>query len=243
MKADVLTSLTSPKGIGFDGTGGPTLRELTDQANWFKPGRVVGGTYVDGKVRWNLPKGDHQIRKAFWTSAECAMACQDLDERYFYALRYQFALDDSVFYSMKLNLLEYMLREKRLQRQRCESARMDIEAMKLSPIPNHEAMKRAQQRLKEYTRILWPDKVPTEEGTKKFLEDLVTMCLSEIRNPSKFARPEPKSPNRCQEYMLVTRDTWGRKLEPIYETLKDEYRKWIAIGIGHMNRRLRNEAA
>jgi hypothetical protein len=222
MKADVLIALTSPQGVPFDGNG-PTLRERMDQVCWFKSGKSVDGTYLDGKVRWNLPKGDHQTRRAFWTAAEAGMAAQGLDERYFHAIRFQFALDNSVFYSLKLHLLKYAIREKKLQ-----------------GWPDTLARERGR-----YIRRVWftvkdanGKAIYTEQ---KYLEDLVTMLLCEVRYPSWFIR-EVRQPDPKRIAMGVTHEIWKRKLTEIYETIVDEHRRWIAVGCAHMNRRLRNPA-
>jgi hypothetical protein len=99
---EILTSITAAKGIEFDGRGA-TARELREQSNWWRPGTGK----LNGKVRWNLPRGDRCLRAAEWSLAEAAMACHQLDERYFFALRFQFALDDSVYYALRRHLLTY----------------------------------------------------------------------------------------------------------------------------------------
>lgn len=108
MTPEVLTSLTSAKGIPFDGKGA-TPRELAEQSAWFKPGSGP----LNGKVRWNLPRGDRSTRPSEWTMAEAAMACHGLEERYFFALRFQFALDDSVYHAVKAYLYKYAAAQKR----------------------------------------------------------------------------------------------------------------------------------
>jgi hypothetical protein len=103
MNPEILTSLTAAKGIPFDGKGA-TSRELSDQAKWFKPGK---GRNPTGKVRWNLPRGDRSMKAVEWSMAEAAMACKGLEERYFFALRYQFALDDSVYTPLNYHLYKF----------------------------------------------------------------------------------------------------------------------------------------
>jgi hypothetical protein len=225
LKAATLTTLTSPKCIAFDGSGGPTAREIAEQSRWFTPGRSSGGEYVDGKVRWNLPRGDHQIRKAYWTSAEAGMACKGLDERCYYVLRYEHAMDDSVFWSLKLHLLEFIIREKQ------RNYRWPDKVM------------RAQGR---YIGGTW---FPTKDvknkqlySEEKYLSDLVTMQLIEARDPGRFKRIDSRQPDPKREAMQVTHDTWRRKLSDIYETIFDKYHTWRSIGEEHMNRRLREVA-
>lgn len=45
--------------------------------------------------------------KPYWTVAECAMACHGIDAKHYNALRYTYALDDSVRHSLKTRLWEW----------------------------------------------------------------------------------------------------------------------------------------
>lgn len=49
------------------------------------------------------------LKQLEWTHAECAQACQGLEERYWQAMRYTYALDDSVFHSLSTRLWEWAL--------------------------------------------------------------------------------------------------------------------------------------
>lgn len=109
MNPETLVALTSAKGVPFDGKGA-TPRELAEQARWFKPG--VGKDPL-GTMRWNLPRGDRSTVPREWTMAEAAMACKDLEQRYFFALRYQFALDDSTYHFLRAELHKFALAQMR----------------------------------------------------------------------------------------------------------------------------------
>jgi hypothetical protein len=50
-----------------------------------------------------------------WTAAECAQACQGLDNRYFYALRWVNALDDSVFFNLGSALWWWALERREIE--------------------------------------------------------------------------------------------------------------------------------
>lgn len=52
------------------------------------------------------------IRPPQWSHAECALAAQGMVEKYWQAMRYVYALDDSVFHSLSTRLWEWAL-EKR----------------------------------------------------------------------------------------------------------------------------------
>lgn len=200
MKPEVLTALTAAKGVPFEGKGA-TTRELAEMAGWFQPGRSAGGTYQDGKVRWNLPKGDRVAKAPKWSLAECAMACKGLDERAFHAVRFEYALDDSVFFSLHRHLLKYARRERKLQN--------------------------------------WPATVVLGTAKSDYLPLLAAMWLLEVRQPWRFLREEKSpTPSMWRVLMGCNRHTWGKQLEPIYETVADEYRRWVAIGVGHMRKRL-----
>ncbi len=110
MNPEVLTSLTAAKGAPMDGKGA-TARELAEQARWFRPG--VG--LKDGRVRWGGAKSTHSSKKAEWTLAECAMACRGLDNRYFLALRFSYALDDLALWPLRAALLQFANRQKNLE--------------------------------------------------------------------------------------------------------------------------------
>lgn len=191
---EILMSLTAAKGVPFDGKGA-TPRELAEQSAWFRPGR---GKDPTGKVRWNLPRGDRSSKAPQWTMAEAAMACKGLDERYFFALRYQFAMDDSIYRPLNYHLGKYAAAQKR--------------------------------------REDWPSKVATADGEQFFLPLLVEMHLMEVRQPWRFIRLDSKAPGMCRIIMNVPEHTWRRVLQPIYETIGDEYRRWISVGTGHMRR-------
>ena len=193
MNPEILTSLTAAKGVPFDGKGA-TSRELSDQAAWFKPGNGL----VNGKVRWNLPRGDRSMKAVEWSMAEAAMACKGLEERYFFALRYQFALDDSVYHALKVHLYKYAAAQKRRHR--------------------------------------WPTTVMTSVGERRYLSLLVEMQLMEIRQPWRFIRLDSKTPGMGRILMDVNKNTWARRLEPVYEIIGGEFKRWIAVGTGHMRR-------
>lgn len=51
-----------------------------------------------------------------YTHAECAMACKGLDQRYFDAHRYTYALDDSCFFRLSITLWEWALERRERER-------------------------------------------------------------------------------------------------------------------------------
>lgn len=57
-------------------------------------------------------KNTRSTRAPQWTHAECAQAAQGLGDKYWQAMRYVYALDDSVFHTLSLSLWEWAL-EKR----------------------------------------------------------------------------------------------------------------------------------
>lgn len=57
-------------------------------------------------------KNTRSTRAPQWSHAECAQAAQGLAEKYWQAMRYVYALDDSVFHTLSLALWEWAL-EKR----------------------------------------------------------------------------------------------------------------------------------
>jgi hypothetical protein len=111
MNPEVLTSLTAAKGVPLDGSRGATLKEMSELASWFRPGRNVGNTYVDGRVRWGAAKSTASSKKPEWTLAEAGVACHGLAEKYYLALRFSYALDDTALHRLRWLLMAYALRE------------------------------------------------------------------------------------------------------------------------------------
>lgn len=66
----------------------------------------AGNPYFDRTATGRNTKSMKQIE---WTHAECAQACQGLGDRYFEAMRYTYALDDSVFHRLHVHLFEWTL--------------------------------------------------------------------------------------------------------------------------------------
>lgn len=156
-----------------------------------------------------------------WTHAECAQACQGLEERYFQALRYTYALDDSVFHSLSTRLWEWALERREVLNERDEQGRYVVKS----------------------ERDRWPATVPTLSGKQeRYVRDLVDMWMMEVRQPWRFVR-RPNDPDLRQVIMNVSEAVWRRRLSPIYEAIADEFVCWLAIGAGHMRFRLRDEAA
>jgi hypothetical protein len=112
LKPEILVSLTASHGIALDGSRGATPLELAEEAAWFKPGR--GGQ--DGTVRWSSNKATRSSKPATWSLAECALACRGLDERYHLALRFTYALDDSVIYRLRAALVAFAERRSRVEK-------------------------------------------------------------------------------------------------------------------------------
>jgi hypothetical protein len=83
MNPSYLHTLTSARSASMPIDEPRTVSELVALLDRESPRTAVGKQTV-------------VFRPSFWTSAECAMACAGMDERYFNTLRYSFALDDSV---------------------------------------------------------------------------------------------------------------------------------------------------
>ena len=202
MKPEILTALTTAAGIALDGSRGATQRELADRSHWFTPGSGA----ENGKVRWCSSKTTASSKPNEWSLAEAGMACGGMEEKYFLALRYTHALDDTALHPLRRRLLEFAKVRQRIER--------------------------------------WPALIPTLDGTKPYLQDLVDMALLEDRAPFRFRRTDTQGRpvNMCRVIMNVEHKTWYRKLEPIYEAIVQEYRDWLGVGISHMRRALRNDA-
>jgi hypothetical protein len=61
-------------------------------------------------------KGSRSSKAMEWTHAECAMACRGLEDRYFQAMRYEYALDDTAFHPVANRLFEWSLERRELER-------------------------------------------------------------------------------------------------------------------------------
>lgn len=61
-------------------------------------------------------KQSQSMKAPEWTVAECALACQGLDRKFFFAMRYTYALDDSVFYSLATYLWHWALERREQER-------------------------------------------------------------------------------------------------------------------------------
>jgi hypothetical protein len=112
LKPEILVSLTAAHGIALDGSRGATPLELAEQAHWFQPGKGDR----NGRVRWSSNKSTRSSKPATWSLAEAAMACKDLDERYYMALRFAYALDDSVIHRLRAALVAFAERRSRVER-------------------------------------------------------------------------------------------------------------------------------
>jgi hypothetical protein len=112
LKAETLISLTAAKGVPLDGSRGSTPASMLEASQWFKAGR--DGT--DGHVRWSSNKSTRSSKAAEWTLAEAAMACGGLKDEYHWALRYSYALDDSVIWRLRAALLAFAEGRSRAER-------------------------------------------------------------------------------------------------------------------------------
>jgi len=88
----------------------------------------------------------------------------------------------------------------------------------------------------------WPQRFLDIDGFERdFLFDLLHMALVEIREPWRFARgPHDENPRRQQ--LRASKNTWQRKLSPIYEAILGEFQRWLSIGVGMANAKLREDA-
>lgn len=63
-------------------------------------------------------RGTRSMKASEWSLSEAAQACGGLHNRYFFAHRYTYALDDSVFHSLARFLLEWALERRETPRDR-----------------------------------------------------------------------------------------------------------------------------
>jgi hypothetical protein len=61
-------------------------------------------------------KGTVTFKAPEWTLAECALACGGMEDRHFWALRYSYALDDSVRSRLWATLFEWVLKRRETER-------------------------------------------------------------------------------------------------------------------------------
>jgi hypothetical protein len=83
----------------------PTMAETRDRAAWFEPGR---GT-VNGRVRWNLPRGDRSTKAPEWSAADAGHAAGGMPVLWWSAFLYHWAGDTSghVYRRLWWRLIEY----------------------------------------------------------------------------------------------------------------------------------------
>lgn len=231
MTPELLMSLTAAKGLPMPNEEGTRvdaigdllrrekrLREITrklrergegdvaDALEASPQGAHFGGTATGKNTRTSKPLE--------WTHAECAQACRGMDDRYFQALRYTYALDDTSFFPLHRELTEWALEYREV---RDDTGRV--------------------------IKHRWPSHVVTQGGeNRRFLRELVDMWLLEVRQPWRFIR-KPNAADLRRVIMDVSEPIWRRRLSPVYETIADEFVCWLSIGAAHMRYRLRDEAA
>lgn len=111
MKAEILIGLTTADGVPLDSHRGSPL-ENAEHTRWFRPGHGD----CNGSVRWSSNKPTRSSKKPEWTHAEAAMACKDLDERYYLALLFSFARDDSALWDLRRHMLAFAESRQRIER-------------------------------------------------------------------------------------------------------------------------------
>lgn len=130
MNPDLLQSLTAAKGLPMpieEGMRIDTLSELFRNERRLR--RLVEGLQRRGHHDAAAQLVDTQIvpetasgsntrtsKQIEWTHAEAAMACKGLDDRYFSAHRYTYALDDSCFFRLSVSLWEWALERRERER-------------------------------------------------------------------------------------------------------------------------------
>lgn len=123
MTPELLQTLTAAKGLPMPNEAAVTVDSLTtmfrnekrlrEMARKLHQGGVLPSdsdrAFADYFGNTVTGRQTRSMKPVEWTIAECAQACQGLDDRYFYALRYTYALDDSVFHRLGTHLWEWSL--------------------------------------------------------------------------------------------------------------------------------------
>lgn len=123
MTPEVLQSLTAAKGASMPNEDAKAVdmlaelfrreRRLRDLVRRLKLTGDIGDEQVATMARYfgcaAAGKNTRSTRAPQWSHAECAQAGQDLGEKYWQAMRYTYALDDSVFHSLSARLWEWAL--------------------------------------------------------------------------------------------------------------------------------------
>jgi len=217
MTPEMLHSLTAAHGVPMPNEDAKSVdklaelfrreRRLRDLVRRLKLSGEIGDEQIATMARYfgcaAAGTNTRSTRAAQWSHAECAQAGQGLDEKYWQAMRYTYALDDSVFHSLSTRLWEWAL-EKR-------------------------------------ERVHWPYTIIDNGGQHvRYMRDLVYVFMLEARRPSVFIRPEGQSLRAA--LMNTTERIWDKRLSPIYAAIGHEFEIWLAIGHGHMQRRLTEES-
>lgn len=198
MTPEILQTLTSAKSVGV-----PTGATQADLAIMLRNQRAMTADGTASRV----------MRQAQWTSAECAQACHDLDKRYFYAIRYVYAGDETCYGHLRVWLKDWALEHR------------ERVGWPKKVITYYGARSFIQPLV---------DAVLTEYVNGGRIPITLDFCLTPEAGRH---YSEPKTVVRA--FVGITEATWQRTVSPIYETIYNEFRTWEEIGTGWMKRWLR----
>lgn len=212
-------TLTSARSANLSAERAPTVTEIRDRAAWFTPGE---GKNPTGRVRWNLPRGDHSTKAPEWAPSDAAFAARGMPRLWWAAARHYWSLDLSAAVRKPLwhALVEYGngFRERQ-----------------------HLPLKLPRQDAAGFYCI-----VHRQEGCLRcavqasYLGPLARMWLEEMETPHQFLRIDTKEPVRWRVYMQVSKYTWAKKMAPLYEAMGAQYCLWRDSAASWMAPRLRS---
>lgn len=197
MTPDTLQAISSAKGVPISEAKPPGMSELMALLS-----REVGRTGNGKSTRvYKAPQ---------WTMAECAQACVGMNQRHFYALRYSYAGDESVYSMLRLWLWEWSLEQREH-----ENAREEKWPRIVPTVNGHQKLKM----------------MPLVEAalSEEFHGGRIALGGANYVKPDVFL---------CATLGL-TPMIWGKRVSPIYEAIRTEYVKWLSIGEGGMRRWIR----
>lgn len=195
MTPEILQTLTSAKSVGV-----PTGATAGDLAIMLRANRTLSATGTQTRV----------TRRVQWSSAECAQACHDLDQRYFYAIRYVYAGDESCYGHLREWLKDWATE----RRERVGWPKKVITYYGARP-------------------FIQPlvDAVLTEYVNGGRIPITLDFCLT-----PEAGRHYSTPKTTVRAFVGITEATWLRTVQPIYETIYAEFRTWEEIGTGWMKR-------
>lgn len=213
MRAADLVALAAERGVDLTHVGGTAsdTKGIAAQRKRTQTERELGIEVVPN-VRGS---GTRVYRRPTWSYAELGQAAQGLPIMPWYAARYSFAGDRTVYWDLWYGLV--------FQAQRI--ARRDGWAP------------RVMGRVPRDTK----GKLTGEKGEPRFyLLELAQMVLDEDSHRFLFVGVQ-SIPHLHAMYMGVEDVTWDKILEPRYRTLQGVYERWLGIARGMIQQWLRED--